>query len=170
MLTGGLDNGSAALACALAKEVVRTLGEVRLRTAGTSMVPSIIPGDVVSIQRASLQDISPGEIVVFLQKGQIVVHRVVDRKTADAAGRPVEPCLITRGDRLRHHDPPVSAPELVGRVVSIRRDDRKVEPLADEWNHMVACLLRSSDRVTYLYLRLAACRQTFSNRRAKCPV
>jgi hypothetical protein len=84
------------------------------------------------------------------------------------AGSPGEPCLITRGDRLRHTDPPVSAPELLGRVVSIERDNREVELLSIGSNDLIARLLQSSDRMTYLYLRLAACWRTLFLGRAKC--
>ena len=87
-----------------------------------------------------------------------------------ALNGPEEPRLITRGDRLRHNDLPVSSPELLGRVVSIERGNRKVELLASGPNHLIAPLLQSSDRVTYLYLRLAACWRTIFLRRAKCQV
>jgi hypothetical protein len=112
------------------------------------MVPSILPGDLVLIQRASLHEISPGEVVLFLQKGRLFVHRVVDRKIVATAGQLEESCLITRGDRLRHEDPPVTEPELLGRLI-VR-------------------LLQSSDRVTYFYLRLAAAWRSLFLRRAKC--
>ena len=166
----GPGDAYAMLACGLAGDVVRNFGEVRLRALGTSMVPSILPGDLVSIHRASLNDISPGEVVMFLQKGRLFVHRVVDRRVVATADNPGEPCLITRGDRLRHDDPPVSSPELLGRVVSIERDNRKVELLGIRSNHLIVRLLQSSDRATYLYLRLAACWRTLFLRRAKCPV
>jgi signal peptidase I len=168
MLT--IDPGSASieLACGLTEEVVRTFGVVRLRVFGTSMVPSILPGDLVSIHRASLNDISPGEVVLFLQRGRLFVHRVVDRRMAATADSPDEPCLITRGDRLRHDDPPVSSPELLGRVVSIERDNRKVELSATGSNQPILRLLQSSDRLTYLYLRLAAYWRTNFLGGAKC--
>jgi signal peptidase I len=162
-------NASIELACGLAEEVVRTFGEVRLRVFGTSMVPFILPGDLVLIQRASLDEILPGQVVLFLQKGRLFVHRVVDRKVAVTAGRPEVSCLITRGDRLRHEDPPVSSLELLGRMVSIERDTRKVELIAHGSNRLIVRLLQSSDRVTYLYLRLAAAWRNFFLRRAKCP-
>ena len=127
MLTGRVGSASIESACGLAEEVVRKFGEVRLRVSGTSMVPSILPGDLVSIQRASLREISPEEIVVFLRKGRFIVHRVVDRKAAVVECSSTAPCLITRGDRLRQDDTPVSALELLGRVISIERDNRKVE-------------------------------------------
>ena len=170
MLTIDPGNASIELACGLTEEVVRTFGAVRLRVFGTSMVPSILPGDLVSIHRASLNDISPGEVVLFLQRGRLFVHRVVDRKVAATPEGPAAPYLITRGDRLREADPPVSSPELLGRVVSIERDNRKVELSCTEPNQPIFRLLRSSDRLTYLYLRLAAYWRTFFFRGAKCLV
>ncbi len=168
MLPDTQGNASIELACGLAEEVVRTFGGVRLRVFGTSMAPSILPGDLVLIQRASLRDISPGEVVLFLQKGRLFVHRVVDRKVTATADSHGESYLITRGDRLRHDDPPVSSLELLGRIVSIERDNRKVELVAHESNRLIVRLLRSSDRVTYLYLRLAAYWRTTFPRGANC--
>jgi hypothetical protein len=132
------------------------------------MVPSILPGDLVLIQRASPHEISPGEVVLFLQEGRLFVHRVVDRKVVATAGRSEKSCLITRGDRLRHEDPPVTEPELLGRLVSIERDHQKVELPAHEPSRLIVRLLQSSDRVTYLYLWLAAGWRNLFLRRAKC--
>ena len=170
MLADAQRNTSIELACGLAEEVVRTFGEVRLRVFGTSMVPSILPGDLVSIHRASLQEISPGEVVLFLQRGRLFVHRVVARKVVATADSPEEPCLITRGDRLRHDDPPVSSHELLGRVVSVERDNRKIKLLNHGSNRLTIRMLQTSDRATYLYLRLAARWRTLFLRRAKCQV
>jgi signal peptidase I len=127
---------------------------------GTSMVPSIHPGDLLTIQRAGLAEISPGEVVLFLQKERLFVHRVVDRKFAGTRDSLAESCLITRGDRLRHDDPPVSSAELLGRVVCVERDNRKVEIPSQRSNRLMVRLLQTSDRATYLYLRLAACWRT----------
>jgi hypothetical protein len=132
------------------------------------MVPSILPGDLVLIQRASLHEISPGEVVLFLQEGRLFVHRVVDRKVLGSAGRSEESCLITRGDRLRHEDPPVTEPELLGRLISIERDNQKVALLPHEPSRLIVRLLQSSDRGTYLYLWLAAGWRNLFLRRAKC--
>jgi hypothetical protein len=160
MFTYDEGNGSLEMACGLAGEIVRTFGEVRLRVFGTSMVPSIHPGDLLTIQRAGLSEISSGEVVLFLQKGRLFVHRVVDRKVAVTAAGLGGACLITRGDRLRHDDPPVFSPALLGRVVSIERDNRKVELPSHRSNRLFVRLLQTSDRATYLYLRLAACWRT----------
>jgi len=162
MLMSAPGNPSIELASALAGEIVRTFGEVRLCAFGTSMVPSILPGDVMAIRKADLQEVSRGEVVLFSQRGRLFIHRVVDRELSSTADCIEETCLITRGDRLCHNDPPVFSRDLLGRVVSVERGNRKVQLLAQPnlpipW---IARLLRASDRATYFYLRLAACWRT----------
>lgn len=168
MPTDDQGNASMELACGLAEEVVREFGEVHLRVFGTSMVPSILPGDLVSIRRACLQDIIPGEVILFLQNGRLFVHRVVDRKINVSTDCADETFLITRGDRLRRNDPPVSSRELLGRLVSIERDHRKVQLISRRSDSLMVRLLQSSDRLTYLYLRLAAGWRSLFLRRTGC--
>jgi len=160
------ENLSTTLSCSLASEVVRTFGKVRLRVFGTSMVPSVLPGDLISVQRAGLSGISCGEIVLYSREGRLFAHRVVGR-----AGSHEDPRLITRGDRLSHNDPPVSCSELLGRVTSIQcgdgRGHRQVRPAVrlNTREQMIVRVLRTSDRATYLYLRLAGhWRSSFSGR------
>lgn len=163
----GPGTASATLKCELAREVVSTFGEVRLRVLGTSMVPTIHPGDLVSVQRAGLSEISPGEIALYTREGRLFVHRVVAR-----AGSAEQPLLILRGDRLCQNDPPVCASELLGRVHFIERGPRRLQPAAglSMWERMILQLLRFSDRATYLYLRLDAGRQRLFPGRTECRV
>ncbi|HEX3376054.1 MAG TPA: S24/S26 family peptidase [Candidatus Acidoferrales bacterium] len=159
------------LACGLAGEVVRNFGEVRLRVLGTSMVPSVLPGDMVLIQRAALQEILPGEIAVFLREGRLFVHRVVERKKMFVAESVDEElCLITRGDRQRDCDSPVNSSELLGRVICIERNQREIKVSPNKMIRLTARLLQTSDRATSLYLRLATFSRITFLRRSKCPV
>jgi signal peptidase I len=157
------------LACGLAGEVVRTFGKVRLRVFGTSMVPSILPGDLISVQRAGLSEISSGEIVLYAREGRLFAHRVVGR-----VGSHDDPRLITRGDRLSQNDFPVSTSEFLGRVTSIQcgdgRGHRQVRPPAplNTREHLIVRVLQTSDRATYLYLRLARHWRSFFSGRAEC--
>ena len=160
------ENVSTTLACSLAGEVVRRFGKVRLRVFGTSMLPSILPGDLISVQRAGLSGISSGEIVLYSREGRLFAHRVVGR-----AGSREDPRLITRGDRLSHNDPPVSSSELLGRVTSIEcgdgRGHGRVRPAArlNTRQQMIVRILQTSDRAAYLYLRLVGhWRSSFSGR------
>ncbi len=147
----GRENVAATLACGLTGEIVRTFGEVRLRVFGTSMVPAILPGDLISVQRAGIPEISIGEIVLYSRDGRLFAHRVVG-----AARLSDEPRLITRGDRLRYDDSAVSSAELVGRVTCVQRGGAKVELSAwhGEWTRPLIRLLRASDFATNLYVRI----------------
>lgn len=142
-----------ACGCDLAAEVAATFGRVGLRVAGTSMVPAIRPGDLISVERISAKEVSVGEIVVFAREGRLIVHRVVAK-----AGSPDEGSIVTRGDRTRRNDALVSSAELVGRVTRIERGHSAV--CAGSWlsaaQPVICRLLRFSDRATNLYLRLAA--------------
>jgi signal peptidase I len=164
MLTHGRLEASSEIAGGLAEEVIRTFGEVRLRVYGTSMVPSILPGDFISVRRAGIPDISAGEIVLFFRDARFFVHRVVRRISLSGG----ESSLITRGDRLLYDDPAVSADQLLGRVVLIERNNRQVPLEARGSHHPIVRVLQSSDCATSVYLWLAARRQTLLPGRTIC--
>jgi len=149
----------------LTEEVVRIFGWVRLRVLGTSMAPSILPGDLVSVERAKLDEVSSGEIVLFSQNGRWFVHRVVSRRSDPAMA-----CLITRGDRLDYDDAPVTSSDLLGRVTRIDRGDRHFEPVpaVRGWKQAMSRVLRTSDFATSVYLRLASWPRFFSLGSAPC--
>lgn len=171
MDTDAQGNASMETACGLAEEVVRTFGEVRLRVFGTSMAPAMLPGDLVTIRRAAPEEVSAGDVVLFLKDGRLFVHRVVSHKvTAPARNDYGEAHLITRGDRLRHNDPPVSSQELLGRVVCVERDDRRIDLEPHRSSGAFARILRASDRVTFLYVRLLAGWRSLFFRGVKCRV
>jgi len=176
MQSGTQEKAPVEVACGLTEEIVRTFGEVRLRVYGTSMVPSILPGDIVSIAQANLENVAPGEVVSFLQGGRLFVHRVVRCDAPAKNWRTDTSRLITRGDRLQHEDPPVSGKELLGRVVEVERGGHKVKLLPQRSNSLIARTLQSSDRATYLYVKAASFWRSLglrsgsnrSFRRAKC--
>src|SRR5215475_14796812 len=107
--------GQSELGCELVADVARRFGEVRLKVTGASMIPSIWPGDVITIRHidASLQ---PGQIVLYSREGRLVAHRIT-RVQGDL--------LSTRGDSLPCDDPPIHALDVVGQVISVARNSRR---------------------------------------------
>jgi signal peptidase len=171
-----LSNALAALRLELAVEVARTFGSLRLRVTGTSMMPAVQPGDLLSIDRVDLRDTSPGEIVMFARGGRLFAHRIVDR-SGGASGPYAseayaseayasEAYIVTRGDRLLENDPPVFQSELIGRVTSIERAGSQVRSRPRSWldgpDRVLGRFLRSSDRATVLFLRVTALWRAFS--------
>jgi hypothetical protein len=133
----------------LIERAVRSRGRARIRVLGTSMAPSVLPGDWVDVQRAELRAISPGEIILFSRDERLFVHRAVS-----CVQNPETPILITRGDRLDHDDPPVTSAELLGRVISIQRGRRTFRPdvSSSQRNGLLSRVLRASDFFTRTYL------------------
>jgi hypothetical protein len=92
---------------------------VRLRVAGISMLPTLWPGDWVSLLPARAADLRPGDVIAFTRDGRVIVHRVVSQAQG-ATG----PAWITRGDGQNHADLPMLPAELLGIVTSFRRFGR----------------------------------------------
>lgn len=107
----------------LAAEMLRGRGTVHLKAWGTSMLPSVWPGDLLTIQGAADDEVVPGDIVLVRRNNRFLVHRLIEM-------RPSQDCdsLITRGDAMPDNDPPAAVSELLGRVAGIRRGDRSFVP------------------------------------------
>jgi len=154
----------------LAVEVLRSFGAVKLRVTGTSMLPSIWPGDVIEVHRQAAGQISPGDVVLLRRDGGFIVHRVVEcanlpldsgqtrRRAHDVRAAPRQGStrlLSTRGDRLKALDPPVAAGDLLGRVTSVERSGRLVNVRATLRRRLGAWVLSRSELAarSVIYLR-----------------
>jgi len=100
----------------LLKEVLLRWGCARLQVNGTSMLPSLLPYDVVSLVRCSPGDLLPGDLVLGEHQDRWLLHRVV-RLQGD--------WLHTRGDLLPFDDPPAPAENVIAKVVRLERFGRQ---------------------------------------------
>jgi len=136
---------SSALRCELVAEVVRSFGEARLKVSGASMLPAVWPGDVITVRPRNIAALQPGQVVLYRREGMLAAHRV----TGIRGG-----LVTTRGDSLRHDDPPVEESDVVGQVVCLERNGRCLEPKQSCWQRMGSFVLRRSDFCTRLALHL----------------
>lgn len=102
---------------ALAWEIARRSGSVRLRLTGSSMMPAILPHDEVLVRSCVIDELACGDVVLFVANGRFFAHRVRGRL---AGG------LVTQGDSLPAADPIVPAASVVGRVERVLRRGRVV--------------------------------------------
>jgi signal peptidase I len=100
----------------LAAEVLRRFGEVQIVELGRSMIPSIYPGDVLTIRAEQRSAARCGDIVLHLREGRFCVHRVT--RTWQERGRLM---FATWGDAAARQDPPFDENQLLGRVTAIIR-------------------------------------------------
>ncbi len=119
MATESVMNESHALKCELAAEVLRSSGRLRLQVTGWSMLPSIWPGDVLVVKRVDFSKVAEGEIVLFRRNRRLFAHRVVRSEASD---------IVTRGDSMAAPDSPVQKDGILGRVTSIMRDGKSLQP------------------------------------------
>jgi Peptidase S24-like len=103
----------------LAAEVLGSGGAIRLQALGTSMLPSIWPGDILRIEHKAAKEIVPGDIVLVARDGRFFVHRLIEKHNSR---------WITRGDSLPQNDPPVAEAQVLGRVSLIHREAGVIVP------------------------------------------
>jgi signal peptidase I len=133
----------------MAASVLRAGKRIRLRVFGTSMLPSLWPGDILTVEPG--EELVPGDIVLFLRDGRFCAHRLLVQ-----SGR----YWVTRGDAMRQDDPPVEAGELLGRVGCISRGNRSVVPRrrVSLVGFALAWMLCRSERFCNFMLRIHAAR------------
>jgi Peptidase S24-like len=126
----------------LAAEVLHRFGEVRFVAQGSSMIPSIYPGDLVTVRSESIAGVCCGEIVLFLLGGRFFVHRVT-RKWLEGDRVVFAAC----GDALHQEDPSVDGTQLLGRVTSILRRGKPVKFPArlSPWRKVARWAVRKSE-------------------------
>ncbi len=130
----------------LAAEVLRAGGGIRLQTMGSSMLPSIWPGDVLCIEPKSAEEIVPGDIVVVARDGRFFIHRLIEKH---------ESRWVTRGDSLPQNDPLVKEVQVLGKVSVIQRKTGASVPTSLSWlNRGLAWMLCRWDLFRNVVLRM----------------
>lgn len=135
----------------LATQILAGGGVVRLRAFGSSMLPSLWPGDILTIESAACQSPVPGDIVLVLRDQRPFIHRLEEKQDCDGSLR-----WITRGDAVPQSDPPVADSAVLGRVTCIQRNGRIIVPCRRlSWaTRVLAWALCHWDRFRSLCLRV----------------
>lgn len=139
--------------CNLAAEVLRSFGQVRLKVVGTSMLPTLWTGDLLTIHREDFERVQAGDLVLYARNHRFFVHRV-----QVASGHNKSQALITRGDALEHADPPIFPAEFLGKVVAIERNGRPVGVHGPfpRWRKLLGLALSSSGLLRRVASRVQA--------------
>ena len=137
--------------CGLAAEVLRTSGKLRLRAMGVSMLPTLWPGDQLAVQTCRMDEVVPGELVLFMRRGRFFIHRAVGNLLIAN-----ESFLIARGDCMPGDDPPVRSSELLGRITGVQRGASSFAPARElsTFSRMTAYLLCHGSLLRHIAMRL----------------
>lgn len=109
----------------LLREVAIQGNVLRARSLGRSMQPLLYSGDLLFIEHQDFHHLKAGNIIFFRDKnGSYVIHRLV-RKSKSSEN------LITKGDNSRKFDDPLTSEQIIGKVIEIRRHNKKL--YLDKW-------------------------------------
>lgn len=97
---------------------------VRLTLTATSMAPFLQPGDRLLLATVAVESLAVGDLVAIAARPCPIVHRIVA-----APGRRGGQLLVTKGDAGTTFDRQFPPEAVLGRVVSVQRNDN-VLPLA----------------------------------------
>jgi len=96
------------------RELLAAGHAARFRASGDSMYPSICSGDYLHIVPCGAAELRRGDVVLTATERGLTAHRIVRIRERGGALH-----IITRGDNALRSDRPVSAPQILGRVVHI---------------------------------------------------
>jgi signal peptidase I len=116
-------NAVHALTRDVAAEVLRCSGSLTLQATGLSMLPTIWPGDILTVTPATAAHVECGDIVLFSNSCRFVAHRITE-KTGDIENVR----MVTQGDAMSAADAPIHENQLLGRISLIVRDGRGIDP------------------------------------------
>lgn len=87
---------------------------------GNSMYPTLKAGDVGIVEKCSAADIKIGDIIVFKQNRKLIAHRLISINAENETH-----FFVAKGDKNLQPDKPFTVKELVGKVCSFQRRNKK---------------------------------------------
>jgi hypothetical protein len=97
-------------------------GRISLRVHGTSMQPWVRPKDIALIRQIAIENVRCGDVVLFRRENHLFVHRIVEKRGSLNAAQ-----LFSKGDAHPTSDGVVQEQELLGRVMRIYRNGRRID-------------------------------------------
>jgi hypothetical protein len=104
------------------------------------MYPTIWDGDLITVQPIKPSDVITGDIILYRREFGAVAHRVMHifkpgaKNWRDAPKGPQDRSssetlqFFLRGDAAISDDDPVGADQILGKVVSVERNGRRLDP------------------------------------------
>ena len=108
----------------LSTELLGRGKRVRFRAPGRSMCPTIRENEAITVQPVVPQDVKVGDIILYRSGESVVAHRVIQIQRGD--GDTLR--FILREDTWGTQDEPVQAEQILGKVVSVERAGRNIDP------------------------------------------
>ena len=133
----------------LSSEILKGGNSIRFKARGSSMLPWIKDGDMLTIHPIETNDIRAGQVVFYPSKGgRPVVHRVLRIRFKGP-----KRILLTRGDASPKSEEHIDAAKVLGKVVRIHRGSKVIHLDRNLWWRFVRKWPMFS-RISYALVRL----------------
>src|SRR5476649_2470092 len=99
----------------------RAIGRFSFRAEGLSMYPAIRDGELVTVGPVDGDHVVRGDVLLCRHSTRMLAHRVVSMN-----GYGSDRVLQLRGDAKQGCDAPVAARDVIGKVLSVRRNGRAI--------------------------------------------
>jgi signal peptidase I len=118
---------------------------------GKSMLPSLLPGDLVRIRQIDPNTLSVGDVVLFRLQSRYHLHRIREIRQSNGAR-----LFSTRGDSMPQADPEVCENQILGKLTSVSRAEREISQVSQRpaWNRWLGAALSYSGPMSSLASRL----------------
>ena len=124
----------------LLEETLNRGHSVRFPAPGDSMYPTICNGDIITVTPLEASSVTNGDIILYQHKSGVTVHRVMrilkrsGKNSRSAPKGPQDRSLSEKlqffllGDAAIKYDDPICADQILGKVVSLERNGRRIDP------------------------------------------
>lgn len=132
---------------------------VRFRANGKSMHPTIKDGEEIVVEPVAPSHVKRGDIILYQRQRGVIAHRIVGigsdhhRATTQPSALSPRDVLLLRGDATDFPDEPVEVSRILGKVVAVERDGRRIR-----------LDTRSATLLSAICLRAARLRRAMSRR------
>jgi hypothetical protein len=102
------------------------------------MLPTLWPGDLLTIQSRQPEQVDPGDILLYARRDRFFIHRIVSKSLNSD-----DKSLIARGDCMPENDPPIQGRDLLGKITEVHRAGSVFVPARERspFRRIVAYLL-----------------------------
>jgi len=103
----------------LLQEVLEKGNCLRFQALGSSMFPFIRPGDIITAKPISPENLTVGQVLFYYKDGIFFAHRLKEGSSNSH--------MMTRGDNLPFNDNFITPAEVLGKIVMIERNGKKID-------------------------------------------
>jgi signal peptidase len=134
-------------------QTMRNYGWMDLPSYSMSMYPFIKKGNICRFVAFELDKAKKGDILLYhSSSGQLVVHRFLQVQESDNQLQ-----FVLKGDSNTHMDEPICSDQIIGKLVTIDNDKRKIytsDYTAIFWGYLISTYpIFSKALRTYLYFK-----------------